>query len=58
MPLIKQSLLAFCGNGLQLLVQSGFGWYWNVAGTGRNRVCSEAHAACLAAGVSGPHRFR
>ena len=25
---------------------------------GRNGVCSEAHAACLAAGVSGPHRFR
>ena len=34
MPLIKQSLLAFCGNLLQLLVQSGFGWCWNVAETG------------------------
>ena len=34
MPLIKQSVLAFCGDLSQLLVQSGFGWCWITAETG------------------------
>ena len=34
MPLIKQSVLAFCGDLSQLLVQSSFGWCWITAETG------------------------
>ena len=34
MPLIKQSVLAFCWDLSQLLVQSSFGWCWITAETG------------------------